>query len=69
MLRPSCGRPSEQIRKEFANMKRYIVEHKHNGCQKPIVGNDFYHACKKWNCDPKFWKLVKEVKNPPYEKK
>lgn len=50
-------------------MKRYIVEHKHNGCQKPIDGNDFYHACKRWGCDPKIWKKVKEVENIEFVKK
>ena len=43
-------------------MKRFIVEHKHCGARKPIDGNDFHHACKRWNCDPKIWKLIGEDK-------
>lgn len=43
-------------------MKRYIVEHKHCGARKPIVGRDFYDACRRCGCDPKFWKKVEEVK-------
>jgi hypothetical protein len=43
-------------------MKRFIVEHKHSGARKPIDGNDFQHACKRWNCDPKIWKLIGEDK-------
>ena len=62
MWRPSYGRPSAQLRKRDASMKRYIVEHKHCGSRKPIVGRDFYDACRRCGCDPKFWKKVEEVK-------
>lgn len=42
-------------------MKRYIVEHKYCGARRLIEGNDFYHACKLFAIDTKYWKKISEI--------
>ena len=39
-------------------MKRFKVEHKYSGSLRVIIGRDFYDACRRCGCDPKFWKKV-----------
>ena len=41
-------------------MKRFRIEHKHNGQISVIIGRDFYDACRRCNKDPKFWKKIEE---------
>lgn len=40
-------------------MKRFRVEHKYSGCQRVIIGKDFYDACRRCGCDPQFWKKLR----------
>jgi hypothetical protein len=42
-------------------MNRFRVAHKHSGCERVIAGHDFYDACRRCGCDPKFWKLLKKI--------
>lgn len=42
-------------------MKRFRVEHKHCGSIRVIAGYDFYDACRRCGCDPKFWKKNEEI--------
>lgn len=39
-------------------MKIFRIEHKYSGCQRIIIGRDFYDACRRYSCDPQFWKKV-----------